>query len=385
MDVSGFSEHHAFLRMALGITMKKIMLALMFAASALVEPAAAARIKDITTIQGVRENPLYGYGLVIGLDGTGDQSSQTRFTAQSIESMLTKMGVNLPPGINIQAKNVASVMVTASLPAFSKPGQAIDITVSSIGNAKSLKGGTLLMTPLKGADGNIYAVAQGSVIVGGAGAEAGGSSKKINHLSAGRIPEGAVVERSVPSRVLTSDTIKLELSEHDFGNIERIVTAINDRFAGAAQAVDARTVEIKVPEEMNQKIAFMSTVQALEINEVDAVAKVIVNSRTGSIAINQRVSLKPSAVSHGNLSVSIQSTPIVSQPNPFAAGETVTTSFDEITIKESGGELIKISGTNSLNDVVRGLNQLGASPSDLISILQALKQAGSLQASLEVI
>lgn len=346
----------------------------------------SARIKDITSIQGVRENPLYGYGLVVGLDGTGDQTTQTRFTAQSIQSMLTKMGVNLPPGTSLQTKNVASVIVTASLPPFAKPGQAIDITVSSVGNAKSLKGGTLLLTPLKGADGNTYAIAQGSLVIGGAGVEAGQSSKKINHLSAGRIPEGAVVERSIPSRIMSQPAIVLELNDYDFSNADRVVEAINKRFGDeTAVAVDARSVSVKVPADMNQKLAFVSAIQSLKIQEDLAVAKVVVNSRTGSVVMNQTVTLMPCAVSHGNLSVSVKSTPVISQPNPFATGQTVQSSLDEITIAETGGELIKINGSASLNAVIDGLNRLGAKPSDLISILQAMKQAGALKAELEVI
>ena len=348
--------------------------------------ANTSRIKDLTTIQGVRDNPIFGYGLVVGLDGTGDQTNQTRFTSQSIESMLTKMGVNLPPGINLQTKNVASVMVTARIPPFAKAGQVVDVTVSSIGNAKSIKGGTLLMTPLKGADGGIYAVAQGNVVVAGAGAEAGGTSKKVNHLSAGRIPEGGTVERTIPSRVMDSGQIMLELSSDDFGVANGVVTSINKRFGtDTAKAVDSRTIAVTVPEDNNQKIAFVSAMQALEVAQVDEAAKIIINARNGTVVLNSKVTLRPSAVSHGNLSVSIQSTPIISQPNPFSNGETVTTSFNEIEIKEAGGELIKLSGTNNLNDVIRGLNQLGAKPSDLISILQALKEAGSLKASIEVI
>ncbi len=359
------------------------LLALCFVFTA--QGANAARIKDITTIQGVRENPLYGYGLVVGLDGTGDQTSQTRFTAQSIESMLTKQGVNLPPGISLQTKNVASVMVTANMPPMGNPGKKIDITVSSIGNAKSLKGGTLLMTPLKGADGQIYAIGQGNLVVGGAGAEAGRSSKRVNHLSAGRIPEGGVIERAIPSKVLESSTIKLELKDLDFGNADRVVKAINAKFGNVSRHIASGLIELDVPSDMNQKLAFVSIVQQLEIVETELVAKVVINSRTGSVVMNQKVSLGPSAVSHGNLTVSIDSIPIVSQPNPFAQGETVETSLDQIEIKESGGELIKINGSSSLNDVINGLNQLGASPTDLISILQALKTAGSLKADLEII
>lgn len=349
------------------------------------QASGTARIKDLTTIQGVRENPLYGYGLVVGLDGTGDRTNQVRFTSQSIESMLTKMGVNLPPGINISPKNVASVIVTAEMPPLGKPGQRMDITVSSIGNAKSLKGGTLLITPLKGADGNVYAIAQGSLVIGGAGVEAGQSSKKVNHLSAGRIPEGAVIERAIPSRVLNSTEITLELNSLDFGTADSLVTAINTRFGAVSSALDARSVKVKVPEEMNQKIAFVSALQAIEVRESIGVPKVVINARTGSVVMNQRVSLLPCAISHGSLSVSVQSTPIISQPNPFAAGDTIQASLDEIEIKESGGELIKINGSSSLNDVIDGLNQLGAKPSDLISILQALKESGALKAELEII
>ena len=347
---------------------------------------AQTRIRDLVTVSGVRSNPVYGYGIVIGLDGTGDQTTQTPFTSQSIVSMLQQSGITLPPGANLQLKNVASVMVTANLPAFAQPGQAIDVTVSSIGNAKSLRGGMLLMTPLKGADGQVYALAQGQLIVGGAGASAGGSKTVINHLSAGRIPAGALVEREVASPFLLGETLQLELTSTDFSNAIRVAEAINNNMGpNVAQALDGRTIKVRAPSNPNDRVAFLSRVQELSINKAMGSAKVSVNARTGSVVMNQAVMLESCAVAHGNLTVKITSTPVISQPAPFSQGETVVTEQADIQISESGGELIEIKGAAQLSDVVKALNALGATPSDLISILQAMQTAGSLKAELEVI
>lgn len=347
---------------------------------------AQTRIRDLTSVSGVRSNPVYGYGLVIGLDGTGDQTTQTPFTTQSIAAMLAQSGINLPPGANLQLKNVASVMVTANLPAFVQPGQAIDVTVSSIGNAKSLRGGMLLMTPLKGADGQVYALAQGQLIVGGAGASAGGSRTTINHLSAGRIPNGALVERAVPTPFLLGESLQLELNSTDFSNAIRIAEAINGAFGNeTAQALDGRIIRVRAPSNPNDRVAFLSRIQELSINRAIGTARVVVNARTGSVVMNQAVMLENCAVSHGNLTVRITSTPVVSQPNPFSQGQTVVAQEADIQISEAGGELIEIRGAAQLSDVVKALNALGATPSDLISILQAMQSAGSLKAELEVI
>jgi len=348
--------------------------------------AQAERIKDIATIQGVRANPLAGYGLVVGLDGTGDQTTQTPFTTQSIVSMLTQMGVNLPPGVNMQLKNVAAVMVTADLPPFAQPGQTLDITVSSIGNAKSLRGGTLVMTPLKGADGQIYAMAQGNLVVSGAGAAAAGGRVQINHLSVGRIPGGATVERSVANALGESGTINVELRQTDFSTAAQVVDAINARFGPqTAYALNGRVVQVKTPASTSERVAFLGAVESLEVRPAAGLAKVIINARTGSVVMNQKVMLDPSAVSHGNLSVVIQTEPVISQPAPFGRGETVVAARSRIEIRQQPGEVMHLHGGASLADVVQALNSIGTTPQDLLAILQALRASGALRAELEVI
>lgn len=347
---------------------------------------AQTRIRDITSVAGVRDNQLFGYGIVVGLDGTGDQTTQTPFTSQSIVTMLQQNGVTLPPGVNMQLKNVAAVMVTATLPAFTQPGQTLDITVSSMGNAKSLRGGMLLMTPLKGADGQVYALAQGSLIVGGVGASAGGSSQVKNHLSVGRVPNGAFVERAVDSPFLMGEALHLELNATDFSNATRISGVINSTFGpDTARALNGRTIKVRAPSSPDDRVAFLSRIQELTIDKAMGTAKVIVNARTGSVVMNQAVSLESCAVAHGNLTVKIDSAPVISQPNAFSQGQTVVDQVADIQISESGGELIEIKGSAQLSDVVKALNALGATPQDLVSILQAMKQAGSLKADLEVI
>ena len=350
-------------------------------------PASAERIKDLANIQGVRATQLIGYGLVVGLDGTGDQTQQTPFTVQSIISMLGQLGINLPPGVNLQLRNVASVMVTATLPAFAKPGQQIDVTVSSMGNAKSLRGGTLLMTPLKGIDNQVYAVAQGSLVIGGAGASSAGSSVQINHLGAGRISAGAIVERAVPTVLGQGEYINLELRDTDFTTARRIVDTINGRFSyGTATALDGRVIQLRAPVNDNQRVTFISQIEGLEVVPAQGTAKVIINARTGSVVMNQMVSLEPSAVAHGNLSVIINTQPIVSQPGPFSQrGETVVVPQSQIEVRSEEGNLMLLPNSASLADVVKALNAIGATPQDLLAILQALKAAGSLRAELEII
>ncbi|MFO7579447.1 MAG: flagellar basal body P-ring protein FlgI [Nitrosomonas halophila] len=367
--------HHSILRVAL-------LIGLLIPGS-----VAAERIKDLASIQGVRNNQLIGYGLVVGLDGTGDMTQQTPFTVQSILSMLGQLGLNLPPGINMQLRNVAAVMVTATLPAFAKPGQQIDVTVSSMGNAKSLRGGTLLMTPLKGIDNQVYAIAQGSLVIGGAGAGAAGSSIQINHLGAGRISAGAIVERAVPTTLGQGEYIHLELRDADFTTARRIVETINYRFsAGTAQAIDGRLVQIRAPLDNDQRVAFLSQIESLDITPSQGAAKVIINARTGSVVMNQAVTLETSAVAHGNLSVIITTQPIISQPGPFAErGETVVAAQSQVEIRSDEGNLMLLPGSAKLADVVNALNSIGATPQDLLAILQALKAAGSLRAELEII
>lgn len=346
----------------------------------------ADRIKDLASIQGVRNNQLIGYGLVVGLDGSGDMTTQTPFTVQSIVNMLGQLGINLPPGINLQLRNVAAVMVTATLPAFAKPGQQIDVTVSSMGNARSLRGGTLLMTPLKGADNQVYAMAQGNVLVGGIGAAAGGSSVQVNHLNVGRITGGGIVEREIPTTVGQGDYINLELNSVDFTTVHRIVGAINGIYPAAATAVDGRVVQVKMPPDINQRIMFISQIESLDVIPARASAKVIVNSRTGSVVMNQAVTLEPSAVAHGNLSIIINTEPIISQPGPFAQrGETVVAQRSQVEIRTEEGNLMLLPNGADLGEVVKALTAIGATTQDLLSILQALKAAGSLRADLEII
>ncbi len=364
--------------------LKAMLVALLLGIAAL--PAHAERIRDLASVQGVRPNQLIGYGLVVGLDGSGDQTTQTPFTVQSLQAMLTQLGITLPPGTSLQLKNVAAVMVTSMLPPFAQPGQPLDVTVSSLGNAKSLRGGTLLMTPLKGADGQIYAVAQGNVLVGGVGAAQGGSKVQINHLSAGRVPAGATVERAVASPFQVSDRIRLELASGDFSMAAAMSEAINKRFGdGASNALDARVVEVRAPAGANERVRFMAELENLEVSAAQPSARVIINARTGSIVMNRTVTLEPAAVAHGNLSVTISSQPIVSQPAPLSQGQTVVTERAEIQIKQDGGTLMPLPGAANLADVVRALNALGANAQDLLAILQALKAAGALRADLEVI
>jgi flagellar P-ring protein precursor FlgI len=351
--------------------------------------AQAERIKDLVSIEGVRSNQLIGYGLVVGLDGSGDQTTQTPFTVQSVINMLMQLGVSLPPGTSLQLKNVAAVMVTSALPAFARPGQTIDVTVSSMGNAKSLRGGTLLMTPLKGGDGQIYAVAQGNILVGGAGASSasGSTSVQVNHLSVGRISAGATVERSVPTALGQGEHINLELNITDFSTTRRIVDVINGRFApGTAVAVDGRLIQVRAPALPDERVTFLSQIESLEVTPARSSAKVVVNARTGSVVMNQTVMVDAFAVAHGNLTVVVSSEPVISQPSPFATqGQTVQTERTQIEIRSDKGGLSLVPQSASLGEVVKALNAIGATPQDLLAILQAMKAAGALRAELEII
>ncbi len=366
-----------------------IALAFLAASSALWWPlpaAAAVRVKEVAAVQGVRSNPLLGYGLVVGLDGTGDQATQTPFTTQSLNALLQQMGVTLPAGVTMQPKNVAAVLVTAQLPPFAQPGQSIDVTVSSLGNSKSLRGGTLIATPLKGADGQIYALAQGNLIVGGAGASAGGAKVQINHLAAGRIPDGASVERSVPTPLLQGDTVQLGLNASDFTTAGRVADAINTaKGAGTAQALDGRLVRVRMPAAGDDRIAFLADIENLSLELARPSARVVLNARTGSVVMNEAVTLGPCAVAHGNLTVTITSTPQVSQPAPLSQGQTVQADRTDITVNQQGSALIHLPAGTRLADVVKALNTLGATPLDLLAILQAMKSAGALHADIEVI
>ena len=361
---------------------------LVFAVLCLLSAAAlhAERIKDLASIQGVRQNQLIGYGLVVGLDGSGDQTTQTPFTVQSVLSMLQRLGVNLPLGTNLQLKNVAAVIVTTSLPAFAQPGQMLDVTVSSMGNAKSLRGGTLLMTPLKGADNQIYAMAQGNIVVGGVGASASGSKVQVNQLGVGRISAGATVERAVPTSLGEGNVINIELNVADFSTASRVVEAVNAHFgADTAAATDGRVIRVRSPAGSDERVAFLGALESVNVIPAQTAAKVILNARTGSVVMNQAVTLDSCAVSHGNLSVSISTQPVISQPAPFSNGQTVVTQTSQIEINKEPGKVMMLNGGASLSDVVKALNAIGATPQDLLAILQAMKAAGSLRAQLEII
>ena len=363
-----------------------LCLAFLLAASGSVWPA--TRIKEVAAIEGVRSNQLTGFGLVVGLDGTGDQTTQMPYTAQGLANYMKQLGLTLPAAqiAQLQMKNVAAVLVTTQLPAFARPGQSLDINVSSLGNAKSLKGGTLISTPLKGVDGEVYALAQGNLIVAGAGASAGGSKVTVNHLSVGRIPGGAQVERAVPTTLQEGDSISLSLNSSDFQTARKVAQAINRKFgSGIAQAQDGRTVQVKAPTNPNDRVNFIAEMEELPIEASIAAARVIINSRTGSIVLNQAVTLGPCAIAHGNLSISISSTPVVSQPSALSGGQTVVTEKANIDIKSEPGKLIQLPAAAQLTDVVKALNSLGATPQDLLAILQAIKSAGALNAELEVI
>ena len=350
-------------------------------------PSHAERIKDIASVAGVRDNHLVGYGLIVGLDGTGDQTSQTPFTTQSFKNMLQQYGIVLPAGVNPQLKNVAAVAIHADLPPFSKMGQKIDITVSSLGNAKSLRGGSLLMTPLKGADGRVYAVAQGNLIVGGFGAEGtDGSKVTVNVPSVGRIPNGAMIEREVPNPFASMDKVTLNLHRSDFTTAKRVVQAINQVLGpDSAQAVDAVSIEVLSPPTTTQKVEFVSFLENLVVDPDNAPARIIVNSRTGTIVITADVRVKDAAVAHGNLVVSVSSDPIVSQPGAFSGGDTAVVARSQVDIEQEDARMFLLKPGISLRELVNAVNRVGAAPGDLVAMLEALKQSGSLSAELIVI
>ena len=351
-------------------------------------PAQAERVKDIATLQGVRPNQLIGYGLVVGLDGGGDKNTSSPQTEQSLRNLLTQLGVVVPPIQRLKPKNVAAVSLTAELPPFAKPGMRIDVTVSSIGDAKELRGGTLLMAPLKGADGQVYAVAQGDLIVGGMSASgADGSSVTVNIPTAGRIPGGATVERAVATPFASGDSLTLNLRDGDFTTAKRVADAINKSVgAGVAQAIDASSIRVHAPMDASERVDFVATIENLEVRSADAVARVIVNARTGTVIINSAVRVSPAAVSHGNLIVTISESPQVSQPQPFARGRTVVTPQSDVQVTQEGGNRMFVFRPGvSLDALVRAVNQVGAAPGDVVAILDALKRAGALKAELVVI
>lgn len=363
------------------------LLGLLLVAASVSGTASAERVKDIASVAGVRSNQLVGYGLVVGLDGTGDQTSQAPFTIQSIRNMLANFGVTIPANVNPQLKNVAAVTVTAELPAFSKPGQTIDVTVNSMGNAQSLRGGSLLMAPLRGIDGQVYAIAQGSLVVSGFGISGqDGSRISVNVPSAGRVPNGATVEREVPSNFANTPYVMLNLNTPDFTTATRLVQGINKLLGDqTAQALDAVSVRVAAPTDASQRIAYLSTLEGIEIEPGDAPARVIVNSRTGTVVIGSHVRVTPAAVAHGSLSVTITERQDVSQPNALAAGDTVVTPRSQISVEQPEARMFVFNAGVNLDEIVRAVNQVGAAPGDLVAILEALKEAGALRAELIVI
>jgi flagellar P-ring protein precursor FlgI len=377
------NAQHSLLRLAqLG------RLALVTAAGLMIaEVCFAERIKDVAAVAGVRGNQLIGYGLVVGLDGTGDQTSQTPFTIQALKNMLAQLGVLVPDNVNPQLRNVAAVTVQATLPPFSKPGQTIDITVSSIGNAQSLRGGSLLMTPLRGADGEIYGLAQGNLIVGGFGVEGSdGSRVSVNVPSTGRVPNGATVERMVPSTLGTADALVLNLHTPDFTTASRLAESINASLgAGVATTIDPISVRVQAPADESQRVAYIAHIENLNVEPATAPARVIVNSRTGTVVIGADVRVTPAAVAHGSLVVRITETALVSQPNAFARGETVVVGQSDIEVEQGDSRMFLFEPGTSLNDIVEAVNQVGAAPGDLVAILEALREAGALRAQLIVI
>jgi flagellar P-ring protein precursor FlgI len=350
--------------------------------------APAERIKDMAQIQGVRTNQLVGYGLVVGLDGTGDQTSQAPFTIQSLTNMLAQLGVVVPSNVTPQLKNVAAVAVHAVMPAFVKPGQTIDITVNSLANAKSLRGGSLLVTPLHGLDGQIYAIAQGNLIVSGFGVQGNDGSKlTVNVPSSGRIPNGATVEKAVPTQLAQGEAITLNLNDPDFTTATRLVASVNKGVGdGVASIIDGGSVRVRAPIDMTQRVAFLSTIENLQVEPASAAAKVIVNSRTGTVVISSNVRVSPAAVSHGSLTVSIKEEQTVSQPGPYArVGNTTVTNSSTINVDQGPNRMFLFKPGVELEQIVHAVNEVGAAPGDLVAILEALKEAGALQAELVVI
>lgn len=347
--------------------------------------ANATRIKDITSVEGVRDNQLVGYGLVVGLAGTGEKNN--KFTEQTFRSMLNNFGIKVPDTTSLKIKDVSPVAIHATLPPFSKPGQTIDVTVSAIGEATSLRGGTLLQTMLRGIDGNVYAIAQGSLVVGGLGVEgADGSKVTVNTPTVGRIANGAIVERTVPNSFSTSDSLVLNLDRPDFTSAKNVADAINDLYGdGSAVAQDAVSVRVLAPRNPAKRVEFLSSIENLTVDQGEDKARIVVNSRTGTIVVGSNVKLKPVAVTHGGLTVTVSEDPQVSQPNSFSQGQTAVVPNSQITVSEKKGNMFKFDAGANLDDLVRAVNQVGLAPGDLMSVLEALDKAGAIDGELEII
>lgn len=388
MGFSAFfqAKKHQRLSMTAAIANSVFYLLLIFT-HVFIAPAYGERIKDITSVAGVRVNQLVGYGLVVGLDGSGDSTNQTPFTVQSFRSMLKQFGITVPEGSSFQLKNVAAVAVHAQLPPFAKPGQQIDVTVSSIANAKSLRGGSLLLTPLKGLDGNVYAVAQGNLIVGGFGAEGKDGSKiTVNIPSVGRVPNGGMVERAVPTQFAGDDKIIFNLHTPDFTTAKRVADSINDLVGpDIALPVDSASIEVQAPKNPAHRVDYLSLLENIEVTPGEGAAKIIINSRTGTIVVGQHVRVSPVAVTHGSLTVTVKENVEVSQPNALGEGNTVVVPNSDVQVVEESGPMFNFAPGPTLNDIVKAVNQVGAAPGDLMAILEALKQAGALKAEIVVI
>ena len=349
--------------------------------------ARADRLKDVAKVAGVRTNPLLGYGIVVGLNGTGDGTGGRQITAQSVRNILTRLGVTLPADMNIKPDNVAAVMIHAEMPAFSKEGKTLDITVSSIGDAKSLRGGTLLMAPLRGVDNQVYAVAQGNVIVSGFGVQGSdGSSITENIPSAGRVPNGAIIERTIDTPFGDQKELVFNLNQPDFTTSKRMVDVINKAIGpGTAYSIDSGAVNISAPIDASQRVAFISMLENLTMTPAEGTAKVIINSRTGTVVIGKHVHVLPAAVSHGSLTVTITQDPTISQPAALSEGQTVVVPRTNIAVEEQPNRMFVFNPGISLDEIVRAVNEVGAGPSDLVAILEALKAVGALRAELVVI
>ena len=365
----------------------KIISTVLIALSAMVLtlPADAARIKYLAKVQGVRSNQLLGYGLVVGLPGTGEKNNA--FSEQTFRTMLNNFGIKVPDTLKPKIKDVAPVAVHGELPAFAKPGQTIDVTVCAIGEAKSLRGGTLLQTFLKGVDGRVYALAQGSLVVGGLGAEgADGSKVVVNTPTVGRIANGASVEREVRSSFNNGDTTTFNLNRSDFTTAKRMADVINGLVGpDTARPLDATSVEVFAPRDPGQRVSYLATLENLDVDPADGAAKIIVNSRTGTIVIGSQVKLKPAAITHGGLTVTISENPQVSQPNAFSEGTTAVVPDSTINIKQENSRMFKLDTGNTLDDLVQAINQVGVAPGDLMAILEALQQAGAIEGELVIL
>lgn len=349
-------------------------------------PALGVPLMDLVDVEGVRANQLIGYGLVVGLDGSGDKN-QVKFTSQSVTNLIKQFGINLPPNVDPKLKNVAAVTVTANIPPNYSSGQTVDVTVSSLGDAKSLRGGQLLMTPLQGVDGEIYALAQGSVLVGGLSAEGqSGSSVTVNSANGGRIPNGATVERMIPSDFSERDEVMLNLRQPSFQTASRVVDALNARFgSGTATALNATKVALRAPLTSTQRVSFMAMLEVVEVEEGRTRPKVVFNSRTGTVVVGQGVRVKAAAVAHGTLTVTIGENPQVSQPGAFSGGQTAVVPRSDVDVTQEANAMFKWPEGASLESIINTVNSLGATPDDVMSILQALEQAGALNAELIVI